>query len=684
MSSSKKKSKSAGSGRTFSIKNLKMRTRLIIAFLLVAVLMLATLLFAINTLRSTVTSISDSNVETMVEPLKFILEARVAMGETIVKGLNIVFEPDPFIRDVMFDDIFGKIAEIRSNMEDFGGTIRFEASLNLHAEIMQDLYKYSGELEIYRALIDSGEDAAAYYAREISPLSDDILQGMTELNRSRLTRGNDVVMEDNENRLTSAINNLIIITVIGLALTIIFGTYFSISNSKPIIMGSKIIKVVATGDFTAKFPENYGAEFGEFFATCNQLLDFNRSIIDGLRESAHLLRDSASKLTSVSTQMESNSKVLSDKTSSVSSVTEEFSAGMTQSTNSLSTASSHVSAVASSIEEINATISTVAAAAEETSTMVAMSNSLVDDIQVSITKATDSVMHVSSAFSSVAGSVDEISKSIDIVSEQSKLTRDKMADADIKAKNTNEIIKGLEDSSKQISKIVTVINDIADQTNMLALNAAIEAAGAGEAGKGFMVVANEVKELAKQTTEATFEIADQVESMQNNMPVAVGAVSEITTLINGMTEYINSFSQEMERQGIRSDQITEESVAAAKEISDITSEMNSISEKARSVTKAVTDSTRGVNEIAKSTAELVLGTQEISMNSERASNNMNEINNTAREMTSGLVDISKNIHLLNDEAGEVNERASYTKEASESILKIAGEMEESVSRFITS
>jgi len=258
-----------------------------------------------------------------------------------------------------------------------------------------------------------------------------------------------------------------------------------------------------------------------------------------------------------------------------------------------------------------------------------------------------------------------------------------MSDADEKARNTNGIIRKLEEASKQIEKIVIVISEIADQTNMLALNAAIEAAGAGEAGKGFMVVANEVKELAKQTTNATVEIADHIDNMQTSMPEAVSAVEEITAIINSMTEFIGSFAFEMEQQGKRSDQITEESAAAARRMNEITTEINSISENAQSVTKTVADSTKGVNAIAKSTAELVIGTREIAMNSERASNNMGEISRSAREMTSGLEDIATNIFLINEEAYEVNQSASHTKDASEIILKIAGEMEGSVSRFKT-
>jgi len=379
-----------------------------------------------------------------------------------------------------------------------------------------------------------------------------------------------------------------------------------------------------------------------------------------------------------------NSKELNEQTSSVSMSTEEFSAGMTQSSNSLATVTSHISSVAASIEEINSTLSTVAAAAEETSTMVQESSTLVDTIQRSIIKASDSVKLVSSAFNSVAESVSKMDKSLAAVKEHSIDAKNKVSDADAKAKNTNEVIRHLETASRQIGKIVNVISDIADQTNMLALNAAIEAAGAGDAGRGFMVVANEVKELAKQTTGATGEIADQIENMQKDMLVAVSAVLEITAIINGMTEYINSFANEISGQQKLSDGIADESAAAAKQMNEINTEINRISENSKSVTNTVGDSTRSVNEIAKATANLVAGTQEIAMNSERASNNISEINNTAKDMASGLLNISKNIQLINTEAGAVQENAGSTKQSSEELLKIANDLEEMISKYKTS
>ena len=661
-------------------KSMRIRTRLISVFLFAIVIMAIILVIAITNMRSTIRE-SHETIDIVFDPLGSLFSAREATERLKIEGRDMLNIPERYDREVAYNIMLSRIIHAREMMQIFHETIRLETAFVIYNELMEQMDTYEYSLISYRALILDDPDAAREPVTDaLSPLSDLILENMSELNRLRLGLGRDIAT-NNVDRADNAFIQLIVISSAGMVLIIFFAFFFAFSLSKPMEEGAAIIAEVASGDFTPSFPEHYGGEFGEFFKVCNSLLQFNRQTIGGIRATAHEMRDSATVLLSISSHMTANSKELSEKTASVSTVTEEFSAGMTQSSNSLSTASSHISAVASSIEEINSTISTVAAAAEETSTRVTQSNSLVDDIQDSITKASSSVKLVSETISTVADSVDEISKSISVVSEKSEITRDKMSDADEKAKNTNEIIRSLEDASKQIGKIVSVISDIADQTNMLALNAAIEAAGTGEAGKGFMVVANEVKELAKQTTAATDEIADQIENMQRNMPMAVGAVSEITTIINAMTEYIKSFAVEMNRQGIRSDQITEESSDAAKRMGEITDEINRISENARSVNKTVIESTKGVNEIAKSTAELVIGTQEIAMNSERASNNVSEINRTAQEMTSGLIDISKNLQLISQEATAVNKSASSTNDASEVIVKMANELEESVQNF---
>ena len=97
------------------------------------------------------------------------------------------------------------------------------------------------------------------------------------------------------------------------------------------------------------------------------------------------------------------------------------------------------------------------------------------------------------------------------------------------AGSANETIKTLGEASVEIGKVIKVITSIAQQTNLLALNATIEAARAGEAGKGFAVVANEVKELAKQTAQATEDISQRIEAIQAGSEGAVEAIGKVST-----------------------------------------------------------------------------------------------------------------------------------------------------------
>lgn len=108
--------------------------------------------------------------------------------------------------------------------------------------------------------------------------------------------------------------------------------------------------------------------------------------------------------------------------------------------------------------------------------------------------------------------------------------------AEGEARSTGEIIDRLGKSSQEIGNVVAVIEKIASQTNLLALNATIEAAAAGDAGKGFAVVAQEVKELAKQTGDATGDISSRIGTMRDDVSRAIAAVKKITTIVTELNE----------------------------------------------------------------------------------------------------------------------------------------------------
>ena len=120
----------------------------------------------------------------------------------------------------------------------------------------------------------------------------------------------------------------------------------------------------------------------------------------------------------------------------------------------------------------------------------------------------------------------------------------------------NKQISRLGESSVEISKVIKVITSIAKQTNLLALNATIEAARAGEAGKGFSVVANEVKELAKETANATEEIGHRIETTNEDVKNAIGAIEQLTAVINQVSELSNSIASAVEEQTAATNEMT--------------------------------------------------------------------------------------------------------------------------------
>jgi len=179
----------------------------------------------------------------------------------------------------------------------------------------------------------------------------------------------------------------------------------------------------------------------------------------------------------------------------------------------------------------------------------------------------ESVVHGSNEASAnvetAAAAVGELSASIKEISRQLAQTNEIVRTATDDATATNDDIAGLTKVARRIGDVVKLIQAIAEQTNLLALNATIEAARAGEAGRGFAVVASEVKSLSVQTAKATKEIATEILSVQSSTRDAVAAISTITARMQEINTHTSEVVGAIEQQEVATGEISYNVASAA-------------------------------------------------------------------------------------------------------------------------
>lgn len=400
--------------------------------------------------------------------------------------------------------------------------------------------------------------------------------------------------------------------IIGLAiilLSIIFGAVIAhLSILKPIEKAVSLLKNIAEGegDLTARLELKTKSEIGELAQWFNIFIEKVHSIVKDIKGSADNLSNTLEQVTQNTSLISGQIKGINDKSSNVSNLSQNLSSNFTEISTSSNTMADNARSVSEFIESTSSNINSVAAAIEESQTNISMiasdsqqMNVVINDIQ-SNTSTGQEISNQAVAYVS----------------------------------NASQKVDDLKTASQEIYNVIELITEISEQTKNLALNATIEAARAGEAGKGFAVVANEVKELAKQTNDATESIRAKIDAMQGSTDVTVSEITKISETITKLNNIVVAISSAVEDQSRSIENNSENTSQAADGLIEVNNNLSKVNNQ-------MNDAVQNVNGVASATSQVSSTITTSAENLDEVSTNIHGIQSSLSESEKGVEDISK-------------------------------------------
>ncbi len=409
--------------------------------------------------------------------------------------------------------------------------------------------------------------------------------------------------------LNSTVVLILIMVIILIALVIV--SVVSVNNIiLPLLNTTSILKDIAEGegDLTKRIKIESKDEVGELANWFNVFMDKLHKLIQDISVKSSGLIQAVVEVDAEAVKIKSQTVEASEKSTNVSAAATQVNASM----GNVDTLSNEISnSIKGSFENLLTVNNQIKTASENTDSTVA-------DINM------------------IQCATDEMSKTILEIAQSAESTTMITSNAVDTVHIVKESVEKLSKKASDIDNVINTIIEISEQTKLLALNATIEAARAGEAGKGFAVVAGEVKDLAKQTSEATETIKTSILSIQESAIETSKDIVGIETITSEVNENVSTIASAVEEQSITTNQITQNISQITETLNQLKQEISEATGETQIVTEAMRNSNDSIINISHNINETTVATKEIS-------GDINSIADTIVNLQSGASTVSNSI-----------------------------------------
>ena len=349
-------------------------------------------------------------------------------------------------------------------------------------------------------------------------------------------------------------------------------------------------------------------------------------MVAGLRDAVGQVAESANAVSAAASQLASASEQSGDATRQIATTIQQVALGITQQT-------SGVTKTSASVEQMKRAIEGVAKGAQEQATAISKASQVTSRISAAIEQVASNAQAVTRDSAQAATYSRDGAKTVKDTIVGMEAIRAKVG---LSAAKVEEM--GVR--SEEIGAIVETIEDIASQTNLLALNAAIEAARAGEQGKGFAVVADEVRKLAERSSLATKEIGALIKGIQKTVNEAVEAMKASATEVESGVVRANSAGTVLDNILVAAESVYKQADDAGNAAAKVGEAATELVEAVDSVSAVIEENTAATEEMAANSSELTQSIENIASVSEENSAAVEEVSASTEEVSAQVEEVS--------------------------------------------